>query len=361
VRFRATGRAAVIAALVLAAGAFGIMRAPSAHAQQSGCLPTNIEGEGETDEDALTAARVVGSMQTITITGNVDAAGCGVGVYIEPGGHAIITHADIHGAQAFGVYDNNGRATIEYSQVRDITGNGESCGGEDNGEDNGAGEEEDGGCGGGGSGGMGGEEGAGYTGGRHGTGILVVGPRAHGTITETTVASYGRRGISVSGAGAYAAITDSTVVGRGGGSWQNGIWIANGARAVIMRNAISNNVTTQGGKASSGVMVAGGSFHNGMPNYTTGVQINDNTLRSNDTGVLLSNMPVEASVRSSVHVDANRIYAGTVGGNNHAGINDAGGNNDRINGNYIQGYGGRAVLISPDCIHVIANGNTKIG
>ena len=344
-------RSVGIAALLLLAGAFSVMRAPNAHAEA--CQPTNVEGEAS--EAGLTARIVVESNRTVRITNDVNAAGCDVGVYIKPGGHAIIAHADIHGAQAFGVYDDNGHATISYSQVHEIRGNGQSCGDESaSAEENGAGEEVDGGCGGGG---MSGEEGAGYTGGRHGTGILIVGPRALAAITNTTITDYGRRGISVSGSGAFAAIAGNTVVGLAGGSWQNGVWIANGGRAVIMWNTIRDNVTTQGGKASSAVMVAGGSFHSGMPNYTTGVQINNNTLVNNDTGVLLSNIPVSSSVRSNVHVDANTVRAGQLSGPNHAGIQDAGGNNDRINGNVIYGYGDASVVISPGCIHVIAEGN----
>jgi hypothetical protein len=344
-------RVAIFGAVLLAMAAVSVSHTPAAHAEEPPqCTTVPIETD-EADEDALTAHIIVDDTHPMTITGDVTADGCGVGVYVMPHARATISYADIHGAQAFGVYDDNGHATIDHSTVRDITGNGESCGDE--------GEEEDGGCtGGGNSGGTGGnEEDRGYTGGRHGTGILFVGPRARGTITATTVEGYGRRGISVSGSGAHAVISGNQIIGRGSGSWQNGIWIANGGSASISWNTISNNVTTNGNEASSGIMVAGGSFHNGMPNYTTNVQIEHNYLDNNDTGVLLSNKPVEAGVRTNDHVDDNTVRAGAMGGMNHTGIEDAGGNNDRINDNHIYGYGSRAVVISPDCIHVKEEGN----
>lgn len=216
----------------------------------------------------------------------------------------------------------------------------------------------------------------GYTGGRHGTGILYTGSGARGSITATRVYDYGRRGISVSGVGVFAQISGNTITGQVGGAegmWRNGIWIANGARAAITGNWIFDNITGTGimGKASSAIMVAGGPNHNGMPNYTKRVEIIGNTLIDNDIGVWLSNGPVLASMPTDNYVSGNtvRANAGFVVRQNGAGIKDggasagdegaSGGNRDFITGNHVFGYGSKAFVIGPPSIDIFARGNTS--
>jgi hypothetical protein len=357
--YRGGARAAVIVAIMLAAAALGIGSAPRAHAQASPwCTTPQIES-GENDDDALTAHIVVEGMQPVTITGDVSATNnettCDIGVYVAPGAHAIINFADIHSAMAFGIYNNGGEVTITHSQVSDITGNGESCGGEDN--------TDDGGCSGGG-GGMGGDD-VGYTGGRHGTGILFVGAGAHGTISTSTISDFGRRGISVSGPGVSASIVDNQIIAPTSPlSWLNGVWIANGAHATITHNRISDNISPLGvGKSSSAIMIAGGPTHNGMPNDTTGIQISGNTLTDNDTGVLLSNPAVSSTgnvpppVATSNFITGNLIRTSNPIAMNDAGIKDAGGNHDHITGNRIIGYDAQSIVITPLAVNTVEKGN----
>ena len=337
---------------------------PASRAQSIGegpCSVVPIEPD-ETDEDALTARIVVTPDHPGTITGEVDATvegvTCGIGVYIAPGARATIRDADIHSAQSFGVYNQGGQVTIVRSQVHDILGNGEGCGGED--------EETDDGCGGGGSGGMGGGgDDAGYTGGRHGTAVLFVGDGARGSIVGSTISSYGRRGISVSGDGAFAHIANNQITAPAApASWLNGIWIANGARATIASNTITGNATPGPmGKSSSAIMIAGGPSHNGMPNFTTDIEINANRLLDNDTGVLLSDPGLDGAVKvappvvTANHVTGNTITTTHFVASNDAGIIDGGGSGDVIAGNLVSGYGVRSIVISPYSIDTVVQGN----
>ena len=354
-------RTELLAALVLSFAACGTQTASVAQALDQGpCTPVAIESD-ESDEDALTARVVVTAGHPVTITGDVDATidgvTCGIGVYVAPGARAIIRDADIHAAETFGVYDQGGDVTIQRSQVRDILGNGESCGDEE--------EEGDDGCGGGGGGGMGGGDDAGYTGGRHGTGVLIVGDGARGMIVASTITSYGRRGVSVSGPGANARIVNNQIIAPAThASWLNGVWIANGARATIDNNTISGNLSPPGvGKSSSAVMLAGGPSHNGMPSFTTDNEIAANRLVDNDTGVLLSNPGLDGTTKvpppvvTANHVTGNTITAGAPLASNDAGANDAGGDGDVIAGNLISGYGARSIVISPYAVETVVGGN----
>jgi len=348
---KAFARVALAGTFLLAVAGLG-MAAPPPTAHAAVCTPVQIESD-ENDADALTARIVVDGAQPMTITGDVNAATCGIGVYIAPGAHATITQADIHDAMAFGVYNNGGQVTITRTQVRNILGNGESCDEE----------EEDEGCSGGS---MGGGETMSYTGGRHGTGILFVGAGARGTISASVVSNYGRRGISVSGLGANAQITGNQIIApTSPASWLNGVWIANGARATISSNTITGNRTPAPmGKSSSAIMVAGGASHNGMPNYTIYIQISGNTLRDNDTGVLLSNVglsgtdKVAPATPTRNYVAGNWISTTYTVASNDAGVKVAGGNGDRITGNTITGYGDQSISLSPLAVNTAVAGNT---
>lgn len=360
-------RALHVAALVLASAACDTQTASLAQAADQGpCSVVPIEPD-ESDEDALTARVVVAAGRPVTITGDVNATvegvTCGIGVYVAPGAVAIIRDADIHDAQAFGIYAQ-GQVTLVRSLVRDVLGNGEGCGGED--------EETDDGCGGGGSGDSGGMGGggddAGYTGGRHGTAVLLVGAEARGSIIGSTISSYGRRGISVSGTGAFAQVVNDQIIAPvGPASWLNGIWIANGAHATITGNRITGNRTPGAmGKSSSAIMIAGGPSHNGMPSFTAGIEIAANSLLDNDTGILLSNPGLDGGAKvAPAVVTGNRVTGNTITttadvGNNDAGINDGGGNRDVISGNLVSGYGVRSIVLSAYSIDAVVEGNQII-
>ena len=325
---------------------------------QGPCTTVSVENE-ETDDDALTARIVVTAEHPAMITGDVDASAggvtCGIAVYIAPGARATIRDADVHAAEAFGIYNQGGQITVIHSRVRDISGDGDSCGGEE--------EDADDACG-GGSGGMGGGDDRAYTGGRHGTGILFV-DGASGTITDSSIAGYGRRGISISGPGTSARIVgDQLVAPDTPASWSNGIWIANGASSTIESNTISGNLSPAGiGKASSAIMIAGGPSHNGMPSFTTGNAISANDLVDSDTGVLLSNPGIDGTSKLPPPViTRNRVTGNTIVthrpiGGSDAGLDDAGGNGDVLAGNTISGYGARSIVISPYTVDTVVRGN----
>src|SRR5487761_2578099 len=341
-----------VVATLLAAAVAGLASAPRVQAQAAQCTTVGTEsGEG-----ALTALIVVSGKNPVTITGAQDATGCDIGVYIAPGAHATITYADIYATTqgtAFGVYNDGGQVVIEHTQVRNILGNGASCGDED---------EES--CGGGDIGGSG--ESRSYTGGRHGTGILFVGAGARGTISASVISNYGRRGISVSGPGVTAQLASNQIIASTSPvSWLNGIWIANGARATIANNTISGNRTPgYMGKSSTAITVAGGASHNGMPNYTTGIQISGNTLTNNDTGVLLSNVGLSGTTKVAPATKTSNLVTGNQArvtytlSVNDTGVKDAGGNGDRITGNTISGYGSQSISLSPLVVNTVALGNT---
>lgn len=279
-----------------------------------------------------------------SVTGPVDGTGCDIAVYFGPQTQGTVVNANIFGATSFGIYNNGGQVNVTFSQIHDVLGTGEDCGGE-SGEDS---------C----DGGSGSGAQRKYMGGKQGTGILFLGNGATGTIRSNSIFNYGRRGISVSGPGASAVIIDNTVNGQlaeppSEGPSQTGMWIANGGAAVITGNTVINNMATsdelseEGEAPTSGIMIAGGAGHNQQPNYTTNVSINNNTLTNNDVGILLSNIPVDSSTPTLNQVFNNQISEppSTVQGQpvageapSIAGIEDVGGNGDRITSNAIFSY-----------------------
>ncbi|HUZ02548.1 MAG TPA: right-handed parallel beta-helix repeat-containing protein [Thermomicrobiaceae bacterium] len=295
---------------------------------------------------------------TQPVTGTIDATGCDIGVYFGPGTSGTVRNAEIFGAAAFGIFNDGARVDVKNSRIHDI-GNGQDvCGSGDFAAAVGGDDE----CGGGDRR---------YIGGRSGTGILVLGVDrpARSTLVGNTISRYGRRGISVSGPGANVQITANTLTGgrpdgsSQGGPFQTGIWVANGASATISGNTITNHISAGGeGSAWVGIMVAGGADHNGMPNYTTRVQISGNTLRNNDVGVLLSNIPVDPAVQTENRVTGNTIQGpltsatstGQSGGEpRRAGIKVLGGVSDKVTGNSISGYA-TPIYVAPECSGVTA-------
>lgn len=283
------------------------------------------------------------------VTGDVNASGCDVGIYFGPGYHGEVSHANVSGATAFGIVVDSANVTIKYSNVHDIIpvapGGGCEEGGDDGHMDIAA---------------PGGGEQREYTGCKHGTGILVTGFHGHASIYSSSVSAYGRRGISVSGPDAWASIAGNLIDGSGGGNGKqgkSGVWIANGAGASVSGNTIKNNARVNGeeggGPASNGVMVAGGSYHSGQPNFTVNITIDGNKLLNNSTGVLLSNLngskaaPENPTVKTKNHVSGNYIERWNTGqAGNTAGIFVAGGNGDKVTGNTIVNYAEPAIKVS---------------
>ena len=137
--------------------------------------------------NGLTAAQVGG-----TVTGDLDAGGCDIGVYNPT---AVTAGAEIHGAKQYGVYVDSGIVNVTGADVHNI---GESP----------------------------------FNGMQHGVGIFYTGG-ATGEISGNTVSQYQKGGIVAKVSGTSVSVTDNTVTGLGAVKFiaQNGIQISGGATA----------------------------------------------------------------------------------------------------------------------------------
>jgi hypothetical protein len=55
-----------------------------------------------------------------SVSGDVDATGCNIGVYYAPGAKGQINNANIHGANYYGIVNNGGDVSVQNSAVSDI-------------------------------------------------------------------------------------------------------------------------------------------------------------------------------------------------------------------------------------------------
>jgi hypothetical protein len=190
----------------------------------STCTPTGFIRDGLN----MTAAVI---NPTATVTGQVNATGCNIGVYIDSQ-DATIDTAEIFGANYFGVVVNGDvgspSASITSSNIHDI---GESP----------------------------------LNGTQHGVGVyfrsFFLTGSASGTISNDSFTNYQKGGIVAVGQGVNVAITDNVVTGQGRVEYiaQNGIQIGYGASASVMRNTVTGNAYTGTNNASSGgILVVGG-------------------------------------------------------------------------------------------------------
>ncbi len=305
--YRGMTLAVVVAAAVLLA------LIPTMGSAVTACTPTGFYRDGIN----MTAALV---NPASTLTGEVDATGCNVGVYFDGSVVGSVDRADIHGANYFGILVNgdvaNARVDVLRSSIRAI---GETP----------------------------------FNGTQHGVAIYY---RAFGTgtasgrISGNTVSSYQKGGIVANGAGTTATISDNTVTGLGPVAFiaQNGIQVGYGANASVMRNHVTGNSYTGSNLASSGgILVVGGPGYGGA--YTVGTQIVGNTAANNDVGVYLSNLAENGSApttATNVKVVNNTISSDAVQNTTglsstmgyQAGVSDVG-NNDKIVNNDISGIG----------------------
>jgi Right handed beta helix region len=254
-----------------------------------------------------------------TVSGDVDATGCNVGVYYDQG-TGVVNNANVHGANYFGVLVNGDDHVVAV----DVTGSTVSSIGETP-----------------------------HNGTQHGVGIYY---RAFGAgstsgkVAGNVVGTYQKGGITVNGA-STVTVSGNTVTGDGRVDWisQNGIQVGYGATAQVKSNVVSGNAYTGLNCASSGgVLVVGGAwFGTGVP-LTTGTQITGNTLVNNDVGVFLYNADASGSAPTtptSIKVTNNTITNDALtnlGGCGHlgyqAGVSDFG-DNDKITNNAISGLG----------------------
>jgi hypothetical protein len=276
------------------------------------CVPTGFIRDGIN----MTAAQIGGN-----VTGNVDAAGCNIGVYYDnshPQGN--VTNANIHGANYFGVVVNGDSGTMKVnvtgSNIHDI---GETP----------------------------------LNGDQHGNAIYyraLGAGTASGAISGNTITNYQKGGITTNG-NVSATITNNTVTGQGPVDYiaQNGIQVGYGAKATVTGNTVTGNAYTGANLASSGgILVVGGPCY-GLPAYTVGLSITNNTLTGNDVGVWLSNGDAVCNApatktNNSVKFNtiSNATVTNTTGDSSacgyQAGISDLG-TKDQIVSNTISGFG----------------------
>jgi hypothetical protein len=186
-------------------------------------------------------------------------------------------------------------------------------------------------------------------------------------IQTTTVSGYQKNGITVDGPGSQAQIQSSNIDGGGQNAIiaRNGIQISRGATAQVHNSTINNNEYTGPGSFASatGVLVFGGC---GDP-LSTNVQVHDNTLTNNDSGVVLANYtPDPNCVASATSPTNNQVHDNVIAkndgitnnspftdqfGNNYTGyqvgVADTG-NNDQIHDNNISSTDGAfGPLVTP--------------
>ena len=238
------------------------MGSPMPHAQAATCTPTGFFRDGINMTAALINPAGV-------VTGEVNAAGCNIGVYADNGSRAVV-NANIHGANYFGILVNgdvnNVKFDVKDSQVHDI---GETP----------------------------------FNGSQHGVAIYYrafgTGTTA-GTISGTTVSLYQKGGIVVNGAGSNVNVKQNNAIGFGAVSFiaQNGIQVGFGATGTVTSNTATGHSYSGPNFASSGgILIVGGACY-GSP-LTVGTQVVGNTLVGNDVGVFVSNLDGTCSAPSS--------------------------------------------------------------
>jgi hypothetical protein len=177
--------------------------------------------------------------------------------------------------------------------------------------------------------------------------------KTSGKISGNTISQYQKGGIVTNGRGTKVNISDNTVTGFGPVPFiaQNGIQVGYGADASVMRNTVSGNSYTSTSTVSGGIIVVGGPCYGACPDgnacpYTTGTQIQGNTVVNNDIGVFLTNLDASGnapSTATNVKAVNNTISSSALqnnyGGSGYqAGVSDVG-NNDKIINNKISGNG----------------------
>ena len=253
-------------ALVLLAVAGTLTAVPSL--ASAGCTATGFYRDGID----MTAAEI----DPPTVTGEVDATGCNVGVYYDAGHSGLVQNADIHGANYFGVLVDGdaGAAAVDVldSSIHDI---GESP----------------------------------LNGAQHGVAIYYRGFFAEsnvtGQISGNQITGYQKGGIVANGEGTVVTVSGNTVVGSGHVDFiaQNGIQIGYGALAQVSQNTVVGNsyIGFPGdGSASGGIIVVGGPGYGVCPDgndcpYTVGTKVTNNVVIDNDVGIYLTNLAADYS------------------------------------------------------------------
>src|SRR5215472_350151 len=224
------------------------------------CTPTGFLR----DNINLTAARI----NPATLSGDLDATGCNIGVYYSANANGHIENANIHGSNYFGIVNNGAHVDVRNSTISDI---GEKP----------------------------------FNGTQHGVAIYwAFSSAATGDIQSNYIWNYQKGGIVVNGPNASSHVQQNVVVGLGPVNFiaQNGIQAGYGANAQIEQNVVSGNSYTGANFASSGgILVVGGDCYGGRPTINTRVQ--NNTGLGNDVGVWFSNLDGSCNPLSTVTGD----------------------------------------------------------
>jgi len=169
------------------------------------------------------------------VTGDLDAAGCDIGVYYGPGTKGSVKNATIENARYFGVVNYGGKVNVANSTISQI-GN------------------------------------APFDGTQHGVGIfftteatpgVAADVTAKGTIKGNILHSYQKGGITVRGVGASATIERNTLTGVGHVDFiaQNGIQVSFGGSATVKGNTVSGHWYTPADTESPGTPRTGSAMH----------------------------------------------------------------------------------------------------
>jgi len=219
------------------------------------CQPTGFDRDGIN----MTAAIINPSG---TVSGNVNATNCNVGVYYSPGHNGLVKDANVFGSNYFGIVVQRAKVDVKDSSVHNI---GEVP----------------------------------FNGAQQGIGIYYAtvagvtntdctsGSTA-GTVEDNSVSAYQKAGIVGACTGTNINVQDNTVKGNGPVNYiaQNGIEIDYGATGTVASNQVSGNSYTGNNYASSGgILVFGGCY--GYPTSTA--DIHDNDLTNNDVGIFAVN------------------------------------------------------------------------
>lgn len=262
------------------------------------------------DGMALTAALI----NPGTVTGDVNATGCNIGVYYSKGAHGNVSRANIHGSNYYGILNNGGNVNVENSSISQI---GDTP----------------------------------FDGDQHGVGIYWVGGSgAKGNIIGNFVWAYQKDGIAVHGPNASSSILNNYVIGLGPVNFiaQNGIEVGLGAVTFVQGNLVSGHSYTGPNEASSGgILLYGGACFGGPDTVNTVIQ--QNTGLGNDVGIYMVNLdvncnPVTTATKNTAFANSlvNDAINNTTGDGPtqgyQAGIDDQG-DGDVIANNYICGLG----------------------
>ena len=257
-----------------------------------------------------------------TVTGDVNATGCNIGVYYD-NGNGIVDNANVFGSNYFGVLvngdTNNVSVNVTNSKIHNI---GEKP----------------------------------FNGIQHGVAVYYRsfdnGGSVTGQVSGNTVSSYQKGGITANG-NAVVDVLNNTVTGNGFVDYiaQNGVQYGWGATGHVQDNTITEHSYSGSNLAADGgVLVVGGPCYGSGGAYTKNLQIIKNTLSNNDVGVYLSNVQADCisapKIMTNIKVVNNTIsndqttnttgYGATQG--YQAGISDQG-NNDKLVNNKITGIG----------------------